>query len=85
MPEKCVRIVLDMNGGAITQVKSSVWFTDKIPVSVGLYQGSSLIPLPFPHDYGCVGLQDKRSTSVLHGMWMPLYCVAPEERRWNGN
>ena len=24
VPEKCVRIVLDMNGGAITQVKSSV-------------------------------------------------------------
>ena len=38
-PENCVRnIVLDMYGGAITHVKCSVWLTDKIPVSVGLYQ-----------------------------------------------
>ena len=38
VPEKCVWIALDMYGGAITQVKSNVWLTDKIPVSVGLYQ-----------------------------------------------
>ena len=47
MPEKCVRIVHDMYEGAITQVKSSVGLTDKIPVSVGLHQGFSLIPYLF--------------------------------------
>ena len=34
VPEKCVRIIQDMDDGAITQVKSSVGLTDKIPVSV---------------------------------------------------
>ena len=47
MPEKCVRIVQDMYEGAITQVKSSVGLTDKIPVRVGLHQGSSPIPYLF--------------------------------------
>ena len=60
VPEKCVRILQDMNERAITQVKSSVGLTDKIPVSVGLHQRS------FPNDYGCVGLQDKGSISVMH-------------------
>ena len=35
-------------------------------------------PLPFRHDYGCVGLRDKGSISVVHVMLMTLYCVAPE-------
>ena len=42
---KYVRIVQDrgsMYEGAISRVKSSVGLTDKIPVSVGLHQGSSL-------------------------------------------
>ena len=37
-------------------------------------------PLPFRHDYGCVGLRDKGSISVVHVMLMTLYCVAPEVR-----
>ena len=37
-----------MYKGMRTQVKSSVGLTDKIPVSVGLHQGSSLIPYLFP-------------------------------------
>ena len=36
-----------MYEGVRTQVKSSVGLTDKIPVSVGLHQGSSLIPYLF--------------------------------------
>ena len=49
VPEKCVRIIQDINEGAITQVKSSVGLTDKIPsMSVGLHQRSSLIPYLFP-------------------------------------
>ena len=42
MPEKYVKIVQDMYERARTRVKSSVGLTDKIPVSVGLHQGSSL-------------------------------------------
>ena len=47
VPEKCVRIIQDMDDGAITQLKSSVGLTDKIPVSVGLHQRSTLIPYLF--------------------------------------
>ena len=39
---KYVRIVQDMYEGARSRVKSSVGLTDKIPVSVGLHQESSL-------------------------------------------
>ena len=46
MPEKCVIIVLDVYGGAITQVKAVYGLRIRS-------QGS------FPNDYGCVGLQDK--------------------------
>ena len=69
--------------GARTRVTSNVGITDMIPVGVGLHQGSSLSgePVPFRHDYGCVGPQEKRI--YPHGacyMLMPLYCVAPEVR-----
>ena len=47
MPEKYLMIVQGMHEGAKTRVKSSVGLTDKIPVSVGLHQGSSLIPYLF--------------------------------------
>ena len=47
MPERCVRIVQDMYEEVRTQVKSSVGLTDKIPVSVGLHQGSSMIKYLF--------------------------------------
>ena len=45
--ENYVRIVQDMYEEARTRVKSSVVLTDKIPVSVGLHQGSSLSPYLF--------------------------------------
>ena len=47
VPEKYVMIVHDMHEGAITRMKSSVGLTDKIPVGVGLHQGSSLSPYLF--------------------------------------
>ena len=47
MPEIYVMIVQDMYEGARTRVKSSVGLTDKIPVAVGLHQGSSLSPYLF--------------------------------------
>ena len=47
VPEKYVMIVQDMYEGARTRVKSSVGLTDKIPVAVGLHQGSSLSPYLF--------------------------------------
>ena len=40
-------IVQDMYEGARTIIKSSVGLTDKIPVGVGLHQGSSLSPYLF--------------------------------------
>ena len=48
VPEMSVRMIQDMDEGAITQLKCSVVLTDKIPVSVGLHQISSLIPYLFP-------------------------------------
>ena len=47
MHEKYVSIVQDMYEGARTRIKSSVRLTDKIPVSVGLHQRSSLNPYLF--------------------------------------
>ena len=47
VPEKYVMIVQDMYEGATTRIQSSVGLTDKIPVGVGLHQGSSLSPYPF--------------------------------------
>ena len=47
VPEKYVRIVRDMYDEARTQIKSSVGLMDKIPVGVGLHQGSSLSPSLF--------------------------------------
>ena len=53
VPEKCVRIIQDMNEGATTQVKSSV--------------NSVRIDGQDPSEYyGCVGLPDKGSISVVH-------------------
>ena len=40
-------IVQDMYEGARTRIKSSVGLTDKLPVGVGLHQGSSLSPYLF--------------------------------------
>ena len=81
VPEKCVRIVLDMYGGAITQVNSSVWLTHKTPVSIGLYQRSSLIPYLFQMimDVSACRINDLSPWCLLR---MTLYCVAPEEKRW---
>ena len=47
VPEKYLRIVQDMYEGTRTRIKSSVGLTDKITVSVGLHQGSSLSPYLF--------------------------------------
>ena len=80
MPEKYVMIVQDMYEGARTRVKSSVGLTAKIPVGVGLHQGSSLIPYLFAMimDVLAHGIKD-----ISHGayyMLMTLYCVAPDVR-----
>ena len=68
VPEKYLMIIQDMYEGARTRVKGSVGLTDMIPVGVWLHQGSSLSPylLPFRHDYGCVGPQDKGYIPVVH-------------------
>ena len=59
--------VKDMYEGAITHVKSSVGLTQ---VSVGLYQGYSLIPYISPMIMDVhVGLQDKRPISVVHDIY----------------
>ena len=47
VPEKYVMIVQDMYEGARTRVKRSAGLTDKIPVGVGLDQGSSMNPQLF--------------------------------------
>ena len=47
VPEKYVMIVQDMYEGLRTRIQSSVGLTDKIPVGVGLHQGSSLSPYLF--------------------------------------
>ncbi|KAL1448427.1 hypothetical protein WDU94_003661 [Cyamophila willieti] len=46
-PEKYVRVVQDMYEKATTQIRSGVGLTDKIPVKVGLHQGSALSPYLF--------------------------------------
>ncbi|XP_008477651.1 uncharacterized protein LOC103514534 [Diaphorina citri] len=46
-PEKYVRIVRDMYERATTKIGSSVGLTERIPVQVGLHQGSALSPYLF--------------------------------------
>ena len=68
MPKECVRIIQDMNEGAITHVKSSVGLTDKIPVSVWLHKRSSLIPYLFPivMDVSACGIKDGSSVKSCY-------------------
>ncbi|XP_046988074.1 uncharacterized protein LOC124593769 [Schistocerca americana] len=47
VPEKYVRLVKEMYGGAMTQVRSSVGMTKEFPVKVGLHQGSALSAYTF--------------------------------------
>ena len=56
---------------------------DKIPVNVGLHQGSSLIPYLFAMimDVSACRIKDKGACY----MRMILYCVAPEKRKWKRN
>ena len=69
MPEKYVMIVQGMHEGAKTRVKSSVGLTDKIPVSVGLHQGSSLITYLFPiiMDVLACGIKELSQWCMLYG------------------
>ena len=73
----------DMYEGVRTQVKSSVGLTDKIPVSVWLHQGSSLIPYLFAiiMDVSACRIKDLYPWCMLYA----LYCVASKERRWKIN
>ena len=67
VPEKYVMIVQDMYEGARTRVKSSVGLTDKIPVGVGLHQGSSLSPYLFAMIMDVqVGPRDKGYIPMVH-------------------
>ena len=68
VPEKCIRIKQDMYEGAITQVKSSVGLTDKIPVSVGLHQRFFLIPYisPIIMDVSAYRIKDLSPRGMLH-------------------
>ena len=47
VPEKYVRMIMDMYEGAHTQVRSCLGMTERFPVKVGLHQGSSLSPYIF--------------------------------------
>ena len=62
------KVVQDMYEGVRTQVKSSVGLTKKIPVSVGLHQGSSLIPYLFAiiMDLGACRIKDLSPWCVLY-------------------
>ena len=66
--ENYVRIVQDMYEVARTRVKSSVVLTDKIPVSVGLHQGSSLSPYLFAMimDVLACGIRDLSPWCMLY-------------------
>ena len=68
MPEKYVRTVQDMYEGARTRVKSSVGLTDKIPVGVGLHQGTSLSPYLFAMilDVLACGIKDLSPWCMLY-------------------
>ena len=83
VPEKYLSIVQDMYEGTRTRIKSSVGLTDKITVSVGLHQGSSLSPYLFAMimDVLACGIKDLSPWCIFY----VLYCVAPEDRRWKIN
>ena len=57
-----------MYEGAITQVKSSVGLTDKIPVSVGIHQRFFLIPYisPIIMDVSACRIKDLSPRCMLH-------------------
>ena len=65
VPEKYVMIVQYMYEGARTRVKSSVGFNGHDPSGRRATPRIFSEPLPFRHDYGCVGLRDKGSIPVV--------------------
>ena len=62
VPEKYVMIVQDMYEGSRTRIKSSVQDPSGSRVTPRIFPG----PLPFRHDYGCVGPRDKGSIPMVH-------------------
>ena len=70
----CKDSIQDMYEGARTLVKSSVGLTDKIPVSVGLHQGSSLSPYLFTMimDVLAFGKKDLTDRSFILSPWFML-------------
>ena len=81
VPKKYVMIVQDIYEGTRTRIKSSVGLTDKIPVGVGLHQGSSLSPYLFAMimDVLAHGIKDLSPWCMLYADDIVL-CGAPEER-----
>ena len=62
VPEKYVMIVQDMYEGSRTRIKSSVQDPSGSRVTPRIFPE----PLPFRHDYGCVGPRDKGSIPMVH-------------------
>ena len=81
VPEKYVRLVMDMYEGARTQVRSSVGLTGWITVRVGLHQGSSLSPYLFDliMDVLAQGVKDQAPWCMLFADDIVLCSTNKEE------
>ena len=81
VPEKYVRLVMDMYEGARTRVRSSVGLTGWITVRVGLHQGSSLSPYLFDliMDVLAQGVKDQAPWCMLFADDIVLCSTSKEE------
>ena len=70
-----------MYEGAITQIKSRIDGHD--PSECRATPKIFPDPVPFPNDYGCVGLQDKGSICVVHVIrgW---HCIVWHQKSGDG-
>lgn len=81
VPEKYIRLVMDMYKGARTRVRSSAGFTRWLSVRVGLHQGSSLSPYLFDiiMDVLAEGVKERPPWCMLFADDIVLCCTTREE------
>jgi len=81
VPEKYVRIVQDMYGGARTKVQSSVVLTRWINVQAGLHEGLSISPCLFDlvMDVMSRGIKDQAPWCMLFADDIFICCTSREE------